>query len=239
LFTGPSGEQHGYRDGFQSDGTYWYTGEGQVGDMEMVRGNRAIRDAAAAGRTIHLFEETRPTWVRYVGVATYLGQHASPAPDRTGKTRIALVFELEVSGDAEDSTPANLRVDAQKTTSDLRTKSLAQLRELALAPSPTSATPTQRRANVYRRSRAVHAYVLRRANGVCEGCGHPAPFETARGELYLEPHHITRRADGGPDHPRWVAALCPNCHRRVEYGKDGKLINEAISARIGAMEEAS
>ena len=33
LFTGEQGEQYGYSDEFQTDGTYWYTGEGQVGDM--------------------------------------------------------------------------------------------------------------------------------------------------------------------------------------------------------------
>jgi 5-methylcytosine-specific restriction protein A len=32
LITGESGSQYGYTDGFRSDGTYWYTGEGQVGD---------------------------------------------------------------------------------------------------------------------------------------------------------------------------------------------------------------
>ena len=26
LFTGDGGERHGYRDGPQQDGTYWYTG---------------------------------------------------------------------------------------------------------------------------------------------------------------------------------------------------------------------
>ena len=44
LFSGESGENYGYRDGIQADGTFWYTGEGQVGDMQWVRGNRAIRD---------------------------------------------------------------------------------------------------------------------------------------------------------------------------------------------------
>ena len=33
LFTGEQGEQYGYSDDFQTDGTYWYNGEGQVGDM--------------------------------------------------------------------------------------------------------------------------------------------------------------------------------------------------------------
>ena len=44
LFTSASGSDFGYRDEFRPDGTFWYTGEGQRGDMEMTRGNRAIRD---------------------------------------------------------------------------------------------------------------------------------------------------------------------------------------------------
>ncbi len=57
IFTGESGEQYGYQDAFQPDGTFWYTGEGQEGDMDMVRGNRAIRDHHVKGKTIHLFEQ--------------------------------------------------------------------------------------------------------------------------------------------------------------------------------------
>ena len=38
IFTGESGETYGYRDEFRPDGTFWYTGEGQTGDMEMIRG---------------------------------------------------------------------------------------------------------------------------------------------------------------------------------------------------------
>ncbi|MCS6851676.1 MAG: hypothetical protein NZ700_10975 [Gemmataceae bacterium] len=39
LFTAPGGEQYGYQDGWLSTTQFSYTGEGQVGDMEMVRGN--------------------------------------------------------------------------------------------------------------------------------------------------------------------------------------------------------
>lgn len=46
---------------------------------------------------------------------------------------------------------------------------------------------------------------------------------------YLEPHHILRLADEGPDHPDTIAALCPNCHREIHYGLNG----EAISSELG------
>nr|WP_241430298.1 hypothetical protein [Vibrio sp. 624788] len=38
IFTSDAGEEFGYSDGFSADGTFRYTGEGQVGDMQMVKG---------------------------------------------------------------------------------------------------------------------------------------------------------------------------------------------------------
>jgi 5-methylcytosine-specific restriction protein A len=61
----------------------------------------------------------------------------------------------------------------------------------------------------------------------------------ADGKPYLEPHHIRRLADEGPDHPAWVAALCPNCHRRIHHGADGTEFNEEVAQSIRAIEENS
>lgn len=44
LFSAPEGEEFGYKDDWISDDEFIYTSEGQRGDMEFVRGNRAIRD---------------------------------------------------------------------------------------------------------------------------------------------------------------------------------------------------
>lgn len=41
LFSSSSGEEYGYIDGWQGD-IFHYSGEGQKGDMEFTRGNRAI-----------------------------------------------------------------------------------------------------------------------------------------------------------------------------------------------------
>jgi 5-methylcytosine-specific restriction protein A len=63
---------------------------------------------------------------------------------------------------------------------------------------------------LYRRSKRVKDYVLLRAGGICESCHQAAPFKRKNGSAYLEPHHTTRVSDGGLDHPRYVAALCPS-----------------------------
>ena len=49
IFTGESGKRHGYDDPWE-DGVLNYYGAGQIGDMQMLRGNRAIRDHQPMGR---------------------------------------------------------------------------------------------------------------------------------------------------------------------------------------------
>ena len=85
-------------------------------------------------------------------------------------------------------------------------------------------------------AKAIRQYVLERANGYCEGCNLPAPFMTADGKPYLEPHHIRRLSDGGPDHPRWVAAVCANCHRRAHYSRDAVVFNQTLELAVGRLE---
>src|SRR5262249_51378918 len=55
AFTGDTGEQHGYKDGWRDDGAFRYFGEGQEGDMHFVRGNAALRDQVQSGKALHLF----------------------------------------------------------------------------------------------------------------------------------------------------------------------------------------
>jgi len=115
---------------------------------------------------------------------------------------------------------------------------MGELRKLALESPSRNLTQTERRQRTRERSEAVRVYVLRRANGICEACNAPAPFETAYGQPYLEPHHIRRLSDGGPDTPEWVAGVCPNCHKRAHYALDARAFNEGLAKRIGAKEEA-
>ncbi|MGB6994034.1 MAG: hypothetical protein WBG00_12490, partial [Thermoanaerobaculia bacterium] len=56
AFTGLSGESHGYHDEWLPDGTFRYYGEGQVGDMALKAGNRAIDDQVADGARLFLFD---------------------------------------------------------------------------------------------------------------------------------------------------------------------------------------
>ena len=232
LFTADRGGTYGYEDHFREDGVFLYTGEGQVGDMDCVRGNLAIRDSEKDGRSIYLFEEVRKGVVRFVGNCRYLGHHHEDRLDSSGGTRRAIVFELEVGGEGQvEGTASEALVPASRGGDTLE-----KLRIAALSAGPQTSEPKVRLAQVHYRAEAVKKYVLKRSGGKCEGCKQDAPFKNRRGQPYLEPHHTTRRADGGPDSPCHVIALCPNCHRRVHSGGDGEAYNRQLIDALRELE---
>ena len=94
LFTGEAGHKHGYKDGWSKENVFNYTGEGQRGDMQFRFGNKAIRDHVETQKELHLFEQVKKGYVRYVGQIECIGYHYVEAPDTGGKQRKAIVFEL-------------------------------------------------------------------------------------------------------------------------------------------------
>lgn len=84
----------------------------------------------------------------------------------------------------------------------------------------------------FARDPKVKAWVLRRANGICECCNQPAPFETDEGKPFLEVHHLIRLIDNGKDKPENCAGVCPNCHRRLHSGKGREDLTINLLAKI-------
>ena len=117
-----------------------------------------------------------------------------------------------------------------------KAETLEKLRAAISFKPSVNLTPKQRLTVVHYRSEAVKRYVLAKARGRCEGCENEAPFKNKKNQPYLEPHHTTRRADGGPDAPGHVIALCPNCHRRVHSGIDGETFNQSFIRKLKEIE---
>ena len=165
LFTGESGEQYGYRDGWDVNGVFLYTGEGQVGDMEFRAGNRAIRDHAVDGKDLHLFESLgKSKGYRYLGEFACSTWEFRKGLDRNNDLRRVIVFHL-LKPESGVLVPAV----AGSTTLD-------QLRQQALeaASQAENTDPKEAKTIYYKRSAAVRAYVLSRADGTCEACGKTA-----------------------------------------------------------------
>ena len=132
------------------------------------------------------------------------------------------------------------QVEGQHASVDVYFESrVAHLRDRAdltcpsgiLTPKATAAETTN-----YERDPRVAAWVLQQSQGSCECCGEPAPFKRGDGSPYLEVHHVTPLADGGPDTVNNVVAVCPNCHRKLHYGRHKEqLVNDLID-RIPRLE---
>lgn len=234
VVTGEEGREFGYADYWDDEGVFHYFGAGQRGDMLFRSGNKALRDHAENGEDVHLFEQ-EPGGLRYYGQMVVAGWNwQDDVPDGNGNPRRAIVFDL-VALDDELAAPTT----AEETTraGDPRwTMPLDELRDRSARTVGEPPTSTTARRNVYQRSGDLKIYVLRRANGRCEGCAQPAPFLTPAGHPYLEPHHTRRLSDGGPDDYHHVIALCSTCHRRVHHGEDGLTYNEQLIVKLGAIE---
>ena len=234
LFIGDSGERYGYEDRFDDEGTFFFSGEGQKGDMKFVRGNMAVRDHSARGKALHLFRTIgKGKGQKYLGEFVYHGHDWIRSPDVDGVERDAIIFRLVPVARLE-------QLELAPADDPVKHLTLQESRNRAIAASKADGSQNSKEGGrtVYERSRAVRDYVLLRAAGKCELCDQPAPFHRSGGAPYLEPHHTTRVSDGGPDHPQFVAALCPACHREVHYGEHARVKNLTLTEKLRVIESA-
>lgn len=240
VFTGKTGQKYGYPDRLDDSGVFLYSGEGQVGDMKFGRGNKALRDHAAQGRSVHVFHalgKGKP--VRYEGEFAVANYSTTRGPDKNGNDRKVIVFHLIPVGqiDAEPGVPELDEEDAGVA----QPNDLAAARKKAISAASTAdgGAGEAARRTLYRRSEDIRAYVLLREKGTCRACNRAAPFKRRNGSPYLEAHHTLRLSDGGVDHPRFVAGICPNCHAQIHRGEGGRELNAQLIEWLEANEPLS
>lgn len=233
LFSGLAGEQHGYHDIADEDGTWYYTGEGQKGKMEWTSGNIAIRDHAKLGKALHLFRSLgKRKGQEYLGEYVCAGFQPGKSSDSHGVNRETIIFILKPV-----ETTLKYELADEPLFDEAQSLDLIKLRHNAIeAIDLSTALKTKEIRTIYSRSKDVKRYVLARSKGICESCELPAPFKSKIGLPYLEPHHIDRVSDGGLDHPKFVGAICPSCHKEIHYGEHGDLKNEKLRAIIQSKE---
>ena len=233
LFTNERGQEFGYQDRWGPAGTFLYTGEGQKGNMQWVRGNSALRDHAKSVKDLAMFSETESAHHRFVGYFDCIAWSLEQRPDVTGSTRLAIVFELAPMQSVDSGSAYEVEVETSVNLTDLRRRAFE-----AAESDPTTASRVTHR-EYRRRSKAVAEYSRARANEACESCKQAAPFQTTHGTAYLEVHHILRLADDGPDDPNYVAAICPNCHREIHHGVSGDSKNEELKEYVTYLESGA
>jgi 5-methylcytosine-specific restriction protein A len=110
----------------------------------------------------------------------------------------------------------------------------AALEKLPLEDEPVGILKPKRataQGTAFIRDPKVRAWVRKKAKGICEGCGQPAPF-TKNDSPYLEVHHVKHLANKGSDRTSNAVALCPNCHRRCHHSNDNKEFTESLYLNV-------
>ncbi len=227
VFTGALGSEYGYEDGWDEEtGLFYYTGEGKKGDMSFSHGNKALCDHQIDGRDLLLFEQLgKGKPYRFLGEFACVSYEEKTITDQNKENRKGLIFHL-LNVDEEVIETESATKDTNQELTYLREKAYNSARN-AIKQSPSTGKTTY-----YKRSQDIKDYVLARSNGKCECCGEPAPFNKKDGTPYLEPHHIYKLSDKGLDHPKMMAALTPNCHRKVHFSVEGANIDKKLERII-------
>ncbi|MFF2875083.1 HNH endonuclease [Gottfriedia sp. NPDC057991] len=233
IFSGKRGNEYGYKDGWQNESIFFYTGEGQTGPQEFKEGNLALKDHIKNSKDVYLFEKNEKNGMyQYKGQLELLGFQYKDAPDKFGNIRKVIVFQFELID--------SILYEVDEKNEILRLDNLNELRNLAIQSESNRELIDikERKQIIRRRAAAIKKYALVRAKGKCESCEQIAPFYTAEDQPFLEVHHLLRLSDGGADHPENVAAICPNCHRRAHYSNDAVTFNNSIIDKIKIKEES-
>jgi len=210
-----------------------YTGMGLKGAQKLsFSQNRTLAQSQTSGIIVHLFEVFEPGRYIYAGEVELAGApYQEEQPDNDGQLRPVWMFPVRLKAGGVrplPSTGAIHRLEQIKEKA-LKKYSKAKLKQLAGKPKPK---PVKRpaRADDFVRNPYVAAYVKRMAEGNCDLCEKPAPFEKD-GEPFFHCHHVLWLARGGPDIIQNAVALCPNCHERM-HQLDHKTDIKKLSIRM-------
>ena len=98
IFSGKSGTQYGYQDWWDNNNIFTYTGEGQIGDMQFIRGNLALKEHHNNGKRVFLFEIEGGGMVKFISEMEFYDADYFETPDINGTNRIGIKFFLKRVG---------------------------------------------------------------------------------------------------------------------------------------------
>lgn len=194
-----------------------YTGMGSTGDQTLGAQNKTLHESNFNGVEVHLFEVFELREYTYQGIVIYNGKgYQEKQTDVDGNERKVWMFPLKLKDgkpiSVNDEIIKKLQATKQKSFRKLNRK---QIKRLAESKKEKSQSYRLTETKSIERDEYIKLYALERANGNCQLCEEPAPFLKKDGSPFLEVHHIDYLANNGSDTIDNVAALCPNCHRKM------------------------
>ena len=216
-----------------------YTGMGSTGDQILGTQNKTLHESNSNGVEVHLFEVFELREYTYQGIVVYNGKaYQENQTDIDGNKRKVWMFPIEL----KDSSPIRVKDTVIKKLQKQKQKSLRklnkqQIKRLAESKKETTQSYRLTETKSIERDEYIKLYALERAKGNCQLCEKPAPFNRKNGSPYLEVHHIEYLANEGSDTIDNVAALCPNCHRKMHSLEENKDIEKLKKVALEKLED--
>lgn len=253
-----------YADGRIPD-TDWiaYVGDGLSGDQKITDGNELMAEYQSAGRPLRYWHKpfrkhfSFETWAVIVQRRLRWGVGANgeprreflwvlapvPSPEReTWPQEVLAALEADIGelhDDTGDYRPSDIDLEARDVAESGKDayRRLTQKAEANAQRRSQLMKPTL--ADRYVRDPSARAAVMTRAQRSCESpqcAGHPEELTTA-GMPILQIDHVRDLAKGGPDIPRNMIALCPNCHALKTYGVNRDKLQRLLASTAQRLHE--
>ena len=243
AFSDENGPYPDYRD--PETGVIEYRGQGLTGEQRLILGNKLLEDARLSKDPVRYWHRpSGESWIfdSWVVVADrsivieedinsvssrrilwFLIPVESPIKEKWPlEIKNAPILKLEDVKNEKPKKLNDLLKDYQKISSQL---------ELEIAGKIVSSSPRTQ----YKRRKEARDLVIARSANLCEydKCTGMPPDVNRQGLAILQVDHIVALAEGGPDIPSNMIALCPNCHGAKTYG----LHSENMSKRFKLLVE--
>lgn len=111
IFTGEAGEKYGYEDGWDTDNYYYYTGEGQSGDMTFTGGNKALLNHQTNDKKVFLFQNHAKGLWHFIDHLELVDWEYFPTPDKNSLIRQGIKFKFR----SESAQSKNSKGKARKS----------------------------------------------------------------------------------------------------------------------------
>lgn len=209
-----------------------YTGMGKKGDQTLQSNqNKTLYESNETYIKVYLFETFASHKHLFRGRVQLAGiPYQEIQEDQEKEKRKVWIFPLRLM-DGETYVPEEVirskQERNQKKAERLKGEALKARAKKASLKCSTRNTTTK----TYVRDEYVAQYAKERANGFCELCDQPAPFQDKNGNPYLESHHVEWLSRGGHDTIYNTVGVCANCHRRLHV-LDDKTDVEKLKARL-------
>jgi 5-methylcytosine-specific restriction protein A len=194
--------------------------------------NRLLREGPVAGRakgSIEFRMQNISTVLDRMGLERIEGYKPAKNVGSGVELRIRQALNAKGVFESDDSAQTADEQTLVRRASKLQKQTFYRVPDGIAQPQKVTSVGTS-----FVRDPKVRAWVLKEANGICEGCDSNAPFEVD-GLPFLEVHHVKHLAQKGSDRTTNAVALCPNCHQRCHRSSDRDTFTEGLYSKVARL----